>query len=85
MWSRSALLCLLLGCGYAPARGGPARGLRLAAVKNDTYQPWAERVSTAFNKSGIQGTPTLKLNGKVEPYFERAAEGEAQEGEASED
>ena len=27
---------------------------------------------------------TLKLNGKVEPYFQDSPEGEAQEGEASE-
>jgi len=47
LWSRSALLCLLLGCGYAPARGGPARGLRVAAVKNDTAQAEAGGIFAA--------------------------------------
>lgn len=35
------------------------------AVKNYTYQPWVKKVSDSFNKSGIQGTPTVKLNGKT--------------------
>ncbi|MDH6132319.1 protein-disulfide isomerase [Kitasatospora sp. MAA4] len=36
-----------------------------AAVKNGTYLPWAKKVAEQFNTSGVQGTPTLKLDGKT--------------------
>ncbi|WP_052434164.1 DsbA family protein [Streptacidiphilus melanogenes] len=32
-------------------------------VQDRVYAPWAGKVSDAFNASGIQGTPTLKLDG----------------------
>ncbi|WP_051942719.1 thioredoxin domain-containing protein [Streptacidiphilus rugosus] len=32
-------------------------------VQNRVYAPWAQKVSAAFNASGVQGTPTLKLDG----------------------
>ncbi|MEV6794646.1 thioredoxin domain-containing protein [Streptomyces sp. NPDC051320] len=34
------------------------------AVKNGTYDAWAVKMSTKFDKSGVTGTPTLKLDGK---------------------
>lgn len=33
------------------------------AVKNGTYDAWAMKISATFDKAGIQGTPTLKLDG----------------------
>ncbi|MFF3905288.1 DsbA family protein [Streptomyces sp. NPDC001848] len=34
------------------------------AVKDGTYDKWALDMSDVFNKSGVQGTPTLKMDGK---------------------
>ncbi|GLW74241.1 membrane protein [Kitasatospora phosalacinea] len=34
------------------------------AVTEGTYKGWAAKVSTAFNKSGVSGTPTVELDGK---------------------
>ncbi|MFE9401043.1 thioredoxin domain-containing protein [Streptomyces sp. NPDC006530] len=34
------------------------------AVKDGTYDKWALVMSDKFNKSGVQGTPTLKMDGK---------------------
>ena len=39
------------------------------AVQDDTYKGWVNKVSDAFNNSGITGTPTLKLNGKQLTVF----------------
>ncbi|MEW1721382.1 DsbA family protein [Streptomyces sp. NPDC093109] len=33
-------------------------------VKNGTYDAWAMKMSATFDKSGVQGTPTLKMDGK---------------------
>ncbi|MCX4693825.1 DsbA family protein [Streptomyces sp. NBC_01408] len=33
-------------------------------VENGTYDRWALEMSKAFNKSGVTGTPTLKMDGK---------------------
>ncbi|MER5864997.1 thioredoxin domain-containing protein [Kitasatospora sp. NPDC002040] len=33
------------------------------AVKEGTYLPWAAKVSTAFDNSGVSGTPTVQLDG----------------------
>lgn len=33
------------------------------AVNNGTYDAWALQVSTKFDKAGIKGTPTVKLDG----------------------
>ncbi|MEU8948438.1 DsbA family protein [Streptomyces sp. NPDC048489] len=35
------------------------------AVKDGTYDKWALDMSEKFNKSGVQGTPTLKMDGKT--------------------
>ncbi|WP_033260439.1 MULTISPECIES: thioredoxin domain-containing protein [Kitasatospora] len=35
------------------------------AVTDGTYKGWAAKVSTAFNKSGVSGTPTVKLDGRT--------------------
>jgi protein-disulfide isomerase len=34
------------------------------AVEKGTYKPWAQKVSDAFNSSGVSATPTAVLNGK---------------------
>jgi protein-disulfide isomerase len=34
------------------------------AVTEGTYLPWASKVADAFQSSGVQGTPTLTLDGK---------------------
>ncbi|MFI5618449.1 DsbA family protein [Streptomyces sp. NPDC051567] len=34
------------------------------AVEDGTYDRWALEMSKAFDKSGVQGTPTLKMDGK---------------------
>ncbi len=33
-------------------------------VEDGTYDAWAMKMSAAFDKSGVQGTPTLKMDGK---------------------
>jgi hypothetical protein len=35
------------------------------AVKDGTYDRWALAMSAQFDKSGVQGTPTLKMDGKT--------------------
>jgi protein-disulfide isomerase len=35
------------------------------AVKDGTYDKWALEMSAKFNKSGVRGTPTLKMDGKT--------------------
>lgn len=35
------------------------------AVKDGTYDKWALDMSATFDKSGVQGTPTLKMDGKT--------------------
>ncbi|GCB50180.1 thioredoxin domain-containing protein [Streptomyces sp. NL15-2K] len=35
------------------------------AVKNGTYDKWALEMSAKFDDSGVQGTPTLKMDGKA--------------------
>ncbi|MGF1426114.1 thioredoxin domain-containing protein [Kitasatospora sp. LaBMicrA B282] len=42
------------------------------AVKADTYLPWAQKVAEAFNTSGVNGTPTMKLDGKQLTLFDNA-------------
>lgn len=49
-------------------------GLRTAAfdqaVRNGTYQSWAAGVGAAFNSSGVDATPTVRLNGKDVKLFD---------------
>ncbi|GAA1364902.1 DsbA family protein [Streptomyces beijiangensis] len=35
------------------------------AVKGGTYDAWAMKMSAKFDKSGVQGTPTFKMDGKA--------------------
>ncbi len=35
------------------------------AVKDGTYDTWAQKMSDSFNTSGVTGTPTAKLDGKT--------------------
>ncbi|MFI6447638.1 DsbA family protein [Kitasatospora sp. NPDC050543] len=39
------------------------------AVTEGTYAPWAAKVATAFDSSGVTGTPTVKLDGKPLTLF----------------
>jgi protein-disulfide isomerase len=39
-------------------------------VQDRVYAPWAQKVSDAFNASGVTGTPTLKLDGKQITVFD---------------
>ncbi|MEU8528054.1 DsbA family protein [Streptomyces sp. NPDC048629] len=34
-------------------------------VENGTFDAWAMKMSAAFDKSGVKGTPTLKMDGKT--------------------
>ncbi|MFC9245440.1 DsbA family protein [Streptomyces sp. NPDC057136] len=34
-------------------------------VEDGTYDAWAMKMSKAFDKSGVEGTPTLKMDGKT--------------------
>ncbi|MEU9847666.1 DsbA family protein [Streptomyces sp. NPDC047985] len=34
-------------------------------VEDGTFDAWAMKMSAAFDKSGVQGTPTLKMDGKT--------------------
>ncbi|MGW8889857.1 DsbA family protein [Streptomyces sp. NPDC055749] len=34
-------------------------------VEGGTYDAWAMKMSAAFDKSGVEGTPTLKMDGKT--------------------
>ncbi|CAM5296440.1 Disulfide bond formation protein DsbA OS=Streptomyces griseorubiginosus OX=67304 GN=AQJ54_11055 PE=4 SV=1 [Streptomyces griseorubiginosus] len=34
-------------------------------MQNGTYDKWALDMSDKFNKDGISGTPTLKMDGKT--------------------
>ncbi|MEV1062214.1 DsbA family protein [Streptomyces sp. NPDC050263] len=36
-----------------------------SAVKDGTYDKWALEMSKTFDKSGVSGTPTLKMDGKT--------------------
>ena len=51
-------------------------GLRTAAfdqaVRNGTYKPWAQQVGAAFTRSGVQGTPTVLLNGTTLNVFDNS-------------
>ncbi|CAM5289606.1 hypothetical protein Sdia_29910 [Streptomyces diastaticus subsp. diastaticus] len=38
-------------------------------VREDTYLPWAREVSAAFAASGVQGTPTVLLDGTPLPVI----------------
>ncbi|MGK4584623.1 DsbA family protein [Kitasatospora sp. HPMI-4] len=40
------------------------------AVTEGTYRPWAVKVATAFNNSGVTGTPTVRLDGKPLELFD---------------
>lgn len=33
-------------------------------VKDGTFDSWAMKMSETFEKSGVRGTPTLKMDGK---------------------
>ncbi len=40
------------------------------AVTEGTYKPWAAKVAATFDDSGVQGTPTLLLDGKQLQVFD---------------
>ncbi|MFJ5116870.1 DsbA family protein [Kitasatospora sp. NPDC088548] len=39
------------------------------AVQDGTYAPWANEVNKSFDKSGVTGTPTVKLDGRKLEVF----------------
>ncbi|MFD0277690.1 DsbA family protein [Kitasatospora sp. NPDC127111] len=39
------------------------------AVQDGTYVPWADQVNKAFDRSGVTGTPTVRLDGKKLEVF----------------
>lgn len=55
------------------AVAGEVDGLRSAAfdadVEGGAYLPWARAVSRAFEESGVQGTPTVLLDGRPIPVL----------------
>ena len=59
---------MALGCGYAPVRGSPAAGLRVAAVKNDTAQAEAGGIF------GAELRRELAARGRLEPDGSAAKE-----------
>ncbi|WP_051940095.1 thioredoxin domain-containing protein [Phaeacidiphilus oryzae] len=52
---------------YLLELAGKVPGLKTTAfvdeVKSGTFKPWAQKVSDAFNSSGVSATPTAILNG----------------------
>jgi lipopolysaccharide assembly LptE-like protein len=66
------LLVVALACGYAPVRGKPAQGLRVAAVRNDTAQAEAGGVFAAELRRELAGRGRLEPEGSSAP--ELAAE-----------
>ena len=65
----SALLVLwTCACGYAPVRGKPAQGLRVAAVRNDTAQAEAGGIFAAELRRELAG------RGRLEPESSGAPE-----------
>jgi hypothetical protein len=58
---------LALGCGYAPVRGRPAPGLRVAPVKNDTAQAEAGGIFAAELRSELSGRGRLAPDGSSSP------------------
>jgi protein-disulfide isomerase len=59
--------------GHLLALAGKVPGLRTPAfdkaVRDLTYMPWVEKVSRSFDHSGVQGTPTVLLNGRKLPVI----------------
>ncbi|WP_354639929.1 DsbA family protein [Kitasatospora camelliae] len=43
------------------------------AVTEGTYRPWADQVAEEFDKSGVTGTPTVRLDGTKLEVFENGA------------
>jgi hypothetical protein len=61
------LLTAALGCGYAPVRGKPAPGLRVATVKNDTAQAEAGGIFAAELRRELAGRGRLEPEGSSAP------------------
>ena len=62
-----ALAGAALGCGYAPVRGRPAQGLRVAAVKNDTAQAEAGGIFAAELRRELSARGRLEPEGSAAP------------------
>jgi hypothetical protein len=56
---------------------------RTSVIEYSISEGWI-RVAAGRSLDRFGRPMTIKLKGKVEPYYENPAEGEAQEGEASE-
>jgi protein-disulfide isomerase len=63
--------------GHLLALASKVHGLRTPAfdraVRDLTYMPWVEKVSKSFDHSGVQGTPTVLLNGRKLPVINNHA------------
>ncbi|HEY6912564.1 MAG TPA: LPS assembly lipoprotein LptE [Myxococcales bacterium] len=60
-------LCALAGCGYAPVRGRPAGGLRVAAVRNDTAQAEVGGLFAAELRRELAGRGMLEPDSSSAP------------------
>jgi hypothetical protein len=60
-------LLLLAACGYAPVRGKPAAGLRVAAVKNDTAQAEAGGIFSTELRRELAGRNRLEPDSSAAP------------------
>jgi hypothetical protein len=60
----------LAACGYAPVRRGPAHGVRVAAVKNDTAQAEAGGLLAAELRSELSGRGWLEKDSSPAPELQ---------------
>jgi hypothetical protein len=68
---RCALFALtLIACGYAPVRGKPAAGLRVAAVRNDTAQAEAGGIFAAELRRELATRNRLEPDSSDAPELE---------------
>ncbi|HZX93520.1 MAG TPA: LPS assembly lipoprotein LptE [Myxococcales bacterium] len=65
--ARLGALLLLAACGYAPVRGKPASGLRVAAVKNDTAQAEAGGIFSTELRRELAGRNRLEPDSSAAP------------------
>src|SRR5439155_6271945 len=65
---RAFAVCFCLAaCGYAPVRGKPGQGVRVAAVKNDTAQAEAGGIFAFALRNELAGRGRLDPEGAASP------------------
>lgn len=69
MNARAFAVCLglSLACGYTPVRSRPARGVRMAAVRNDTAQAEVGGLFAAAFRAELAGRGQLDPDGAASP------------------